>query len=342
MISIGLPIYERAAYVRGALDSCLQQTFPDYEVLIGDTSQKNILKTVVQDFGSDKFRYFHFPTQTELITKLNYLLHLAKGDWMLILCDDDLLEPDYLQAMEARIRQWPEAALFRCRYRLIDQNGKLLRLDQKSKAFMPPAEFLSRIFLPEKYFFKMNISGILFARKLLLRMGGFPKAPVPWHTDRLTWARLAAEGGCVFEEEPLCSIRLHSASLTSRFNLDYLSSLESDLASQKLFEKIIDTATQRARSAEDHEYLLQARKNLNIYMERQLSRSFDHAFMAQLSEPRTNCFKILPSLFQTMEALRIHAFPSTAIYRVLGCLPFGLREPLVRAFKEYKVRKWCV
>src|SRR5688500_6710254 len=111
MITIGIPTYERTSYIQGALESCLNQTHSDYEILLNDTSSHDRIQELAQSYGSDKIRILRNPATMTIMQKLNMLLREARGEWMLILCDDDLLSPGYLSAMAEKINQNPDATV---------------------------------------------------------------------------------------------------------------------------------------------------------------------------------------------------------------------------------------
>lgn len=339
MITIGIPVYKRTFYIADLLDRCLKQTYSDYEILISDSSPDDAIQKIVRSFDSGRIRYMRKPADTRITAKLNDLVKNGRGSHMLILCDDDQIETDYLKAMDALIRAYPGATLYRCRYRLIDRQGNLMRLDRLSPKYMSPPDFLRHVLLHEKEFFKMNITGLVFPRELFIKKGGFVELPVPWHTDRLAWSTLAAEGGCAFEERPLCSIRLHEGSITSSFGSDLPSSLESDLRARKLFTSLIDRTAERYKSASDRQMLEEARRNLRVYMQRHLARSLDHGFLASLSE-RSRVYEKVKALYSRMKDLEVGTFRSARIYYLLGALPQGIRLPMVNAVKHYKVKKW--
>jgi glycosyltransferase involved in cell wall biosynthesis len=344
MYSIGIPIFNRTVYLRDVLYRCIHQTYQgSYEIVIADSSDHDRVKAIVDSFNCSKIRYLRYPSSIQLTAKLNALVEQCQGDSMLILCDDDLLDVDYLKKMAENIADFPDATLFRCRYKLIDKDGKLLRLDQLCQRHMTPAEFMRSVFLKEKEFFKMNISGIIFPRKLFKELGSFKDLPVPWHTERIAWTMLAAQGGCVFEEQSLCSIRLHSGSITSTFNPDLTSSIESDLISRKVFNEIISEVEQKMElSGENKRLIAEARLNLDLYMERHMARSLDHGFISFLSDNQQKAFQRMITLFSKMKEFGIPPFASAKMYFCLSLLPFMLRQPILNALKHYKIRKWCV
>ncbi len=340
MITIGIPVYRRTDFIDQALKSCLEQTFRDFEIIVLDSSPSDDLREKIEQYPDERIRYHRVSPATGITKKLNMLVQMAGTPWMMILCDDDYLEPGFLEAMAGRIRENPDATLFRCRYRLIDREGRTIRLDKNCKTVMPPAEFLSRVLMPEKHFFKMNISGILFPRQTLADLGGFVDLKIPWHTERVTWTLLVSRGYCVFEDQPLCNIRLHPGSITSSFESDYLSSIYSDIEARRIFEDILNYIEQRSSAEADFRCLEEARQNLESYMERHMSRSLDRGFLAFLSQPKSQ--SQIDTLFSKMEELSLPAFPSSRMYAFLSRTPFFLRMPILQVLRYYKIHKWCV
>jgi len=340
MITIGIPVYKRTKYIREVLTRCISQTYDNFEILISDSSPDDEIRKIVGEFDSARIRYMRKPSEITLMEKLNDLILSAHGDYMLFLCDDDQIETEYLRTMDALISTYPEATLYRCRYRLIDGEGTLLRLDRKSPAYMSPPDFLRHVFLPEKDFFKMNITGIIFPRELFLKKGAIPMLPTSWHSDRLSWAILAAEGGCAYEERALCSVRLHAGSISSSFGSDLMSSLETDLKTKKIGRKLIENVGERYRTSADKQILDEASRNLDTYMQRHLSRSLDHGFLAHLAVKNKTAHSQTKNLFSRMRDLEVDTFRSTRVYYLLSMLPDGIRLPLVNAVKQYKVKKW--
>jgi len=197
------------------------------------------------------------------------------------------------------------------------------------------------LFLPEKDFFKMNITGIMFPKKQLLEEGGFVNLPTTWHVDQIAWACLGAKGFCIFEEQPLCSIRLHQRSITSCFERNMDGAIETNFKTKEIFDKILLRSASRAATPEDSEYLETARKNMNQYMKRHLSRCLDQGFINILDRRENHTATDINKLLHRMRELEVPVFSSSYVYRSLGVLPYQLRKPFLDAFKDFKVKKWC-
>lgn len=342
MISICLPTHNRVSYIDESLYRAIHQTYDDYEIIVGDSSHHNQIKERIERLNCKRVRYLRFPTNMNMPAKFNELIKAAQGDWVVFIGDDDLVESNYLKKMSAHTLGNENIHLVRCRFKLIDKNGGLLRLDPESKLFMSPFEFLTNLFLPEQKFFKMNIAGLLFRRKTLIDCGGFVEMSVPWHFDLIAWAMLGSKGGCLYEKSVLCNIRIHPKSLTFTSEDGVDAAIETNCKSRLVLSGILDELVSHVRTDEDQYFLNEARRNMDTYMKRHLSRCLDQGFISVLGKNgNKDSDSDLKKLFGMMKELNVSEFSSFLIYRYLHKLPHLLRQPFIYAFKEYKLNKWC-
>ena len=117
LVSICIPCYKAHPYAAGSIRSAAAQDFPDFEVVINDESADRVIEPLARAAGSDKVVYRHVPGLRGILPKLNDFLESARGEWMLVLCDDDELDPRYLATLLPHAGTRPDAALIRCRYR---------------------------------------------------------------------------------------------------------------------------------------------------------------------------------------------------------------------------------
>lgn len=339
-ITIAIPTFNRTRYLHKALQSVREQNYTNYEILIGDSSASDRVQKIIEKIQDPRIRYIKFSEEIEQPVKFNELLSAATGEWMVFLCDDDWIDPKYLPHLTSYLNRYPHATLVRSRFRLVDEAGKFIRLDGRSKEYMPSAEFLSNLFLPEHKFFKMNISGIMFRREVLREEGGFKHFPTSWHTDQIAWALLGLRGGCIYVDEPLCSIRLHGGSLTSSFRDNLENSVQTNLLARAVFRSILDRLSISITEG-DMPYLELARTRLEQYMSRHLTRSFDRGFLTVLSSRQNHIPQKMQGLFNRMKELEVPFFRSAPLYPLIGFLPKKVRKPIVDRVKEFKVYKWC-
>src|ERR1017187_5960230 len=95
-ISVVIPTYNRAHVVVQAIESALQQTLRDLEVIVvDDGSTDGTGETLDREYGN-RIRYFHQQNQGQSVAR-NKGLWEAKGEWVAFLDSDDVWLPEKLQ-----------------------------------------------------------------------------------------------------------------------------------------------------------------------------------------------------------------------------------------------------
>ncbi|MFD2573295.1 glycosyltransferase family 2 protein [Spirosoma soli] len=101
-VSILIPTYKRPVLVVEAIQSCLNQTYAPYEIIIGDDSPDELTKSVVEQLqttSSIAIKHIHNKPSLGQEHNVNRLFDLASGDKIMLLHDDDLLVPDALETL---------------------------------------------------------------------------------------------------------------------------------------------------------------------------------------------------------------------------------------------------
>lgn len=101
LISIAIPTYKRVSLLKEAIESALsQRRCSPYEVIVLDNDQSDRILEVVSLFDPSRIGVYQNSTNLGMWGNMNRALDLAKGEWILMLHDDDLLLPDALQVFE--------------------------------------------------------------------------------------------------------------------------------------------------------------------------------------------------------------------------------------------------
>lgn len=97
MISIIIPIYNVEPYLERCLNSIMQQTYKDFEVLMMDDGSTDNSAQIAQKFAENdqRFQYFYYENKGVSIAR-NRGLSLAKGEYISFVDSDDYLSDDYL------------------------------------------------------------------------------------------------------------------------------------------------------------------------------------------------------------------------------------------------------
>lgn len=339
LITIGMPTYRRAGYLRFALESCLAQTADNFEIIVHDDTEDDTIRKIVESFKSPKIRYLQNRPARGLVNKLNDFSEMARGEWVVFLCDDDRFAPDYIATLTRQISAHPDAALIRVRYRMIDSEGREMRLDSPSPEVSSPFLFISQLFRPDHENFRINLSGVAFRKSLFKQIGGVKNLGPIWHIDRLCWAELGAQGEVICDPQALCEIRMHGGSITSTVDPQYDGAINAGMLTKGHVDVLLDDLDKRAASAEDKALVAKARDVFDVYHKRHLARALDQGLLAAFDDPTKSVHAELKVVEEKMRRLGVPPFRSLYFYRIGAWLPGGLRDFAVARLKEAKLAR---
>lgn len=98
LVSIIMPSYNTANYIAASIQSVLDQTYPNWELLLVDDCSTDDTDAVVAPFLSDaRIRYLKNEQNSGAAISRNRALREAKGRWIAFLDSDDLWEPQKLE-----------------------------------------------------------------------------------------------------------------------------------------------------------------------------------------------------------------------------------------------------
>jgi glycosyltransferase involved in cell wall biosynthesis len=128
MVSIGVPTYQRAKTLGRAVESALEQSYSNIEVIICDDGSNDATETLGRDLSKrdTRVRYLRSPTNLGLAANHNRLFAEMRGRYVMMLCDDDWLEPMYVERCLRELRAHPDHALV-CGTARYMQDGKQVR-----------------------------------------------------------------------------------------------------------------------------------------------------------------------------------------------------------------------
>lgn len=97
MISILLAVYNGEKYISQSIDSIINQTFKDWELLIGFNGTTDSSKDIVSSYNDNRIRIFDYKEDKGKAKTLNKLIKEARYDWCAIQDDDDIWCPQKLE-----------------------------------------------------------------------------------------------------------------------------------------------------------------------------------------------------------------------------------------------------
>jgi glycosyltransferase involved in cell wall biosynthesis len=107
-VSICIPTYKRPDLLKVALDSCLAQTFQDFEVVIVDDSPDVLTENMIRNMRATRaIEYVRNAHRTGQANSKNQLFDLARGEFIVLLHDDNILMPTALDDLIKPLQKNP-------------------------------------------------------------------------------------------------------------------------------------------------------------------------------------------------------------------------------------------
>jgi glycosyltransferase involved in cell wall biosynthesis len=211
LVTIAIPTYNRAGgYLPIALKSALAQTYQPVEIIVSDNCSTDDTEAVVRGFGDDRVRYFRQATNIGASNNFQLCLERAQGVFFQLLHDDDLIDPDFVEACMRAAPGDGNIGLIRTGTRIIDASGRILREHRNVLPRLTPGEFFRAWFADET---ELYLSSSLFRTDRLREIGGF-RSRHNLFSDVVAEVQLAARFGWVDVPDVKASFRVHPAEMT--------------------------------------------------------------------------------------------------------------------------------
>jgi GT2 family glycosyltransferase len=204
-VSVIVPVYNRAAYLRCALASVLGGSYQDFEIIVVDGGSTDGTVEVVADFQRrcSAVTLVHNPSRL-VATSLNLGLREARGKYIAQLDSDDEYTPSTLQRSVAFLEEHRDCALAISYYDFIDDQGRTL--DQLG--------VIKHLEYDRNAILRTNGAGAVRVshRCVLERLGGFDERRFPDYAEDYDMILRLSEGYAVGRvPEVLYRCRLHSS-----------------------------------------------------------------------------------------------------------------------------------
>ncbi len=123
MISILLPIYNGERYLRESIDSVLNQSFKNFELLIGFNGTIDSSKDIINKYNDSRIKIFDYGSDKGKAKTLNKLLKETKYNWIALQDDDDIWIQTKLEKQILLINDYDIIGTF---IYYINENGNII------------------------------------------------------------------------------------------------------------------------------------------------------------------------------------------------------------------------
>jgi glycosyltransferase involved in cell wall biosynthesis len=184
LISVIIPVYNGEKTIRETIESVLNQTFSDFELIVINDGSQDLTLDIIANIEDTRLKIFSYPNAGQAVSRNRGFSH-ASGEFIAFLDADDLWIPDKLESQLKALQEHPNAAVAYSWTNFIDEMGHYLcNSSNRTVNGDAYAELLLYNFLDSG-------SNPLIRRQALAQVGGFDKELVPAE-DWDMYLRLAA------------------------------------------------------------------------------------------------------------------------------------------------------
>lgn len=213
LVSICIPAYNNAGYIKDTIESILKQTYQNIELIIVDDNSKDNTLEVIQSMKDPRVKVFHNEENLGMVGNWNKCLSLANGEFVKLICADDMLDQNAIELEAEALENNPSANLVESDTRLVDINGKKTGVFHRyRKSGLVDGKKIAKISLLIQNFFGAPVNNMI--RKVALDKVGYFDESFTYILDFDMWVRLACSGDVYIIHQQLNSFRIRNDSNT--------------------------------------------------------------------------------------------------------------------------------
>ena len=237
-ISVVTASYNYQDYIKETIQSVLDQTYNDWELIIVDDCSTDNSVDVIKSFNDERIKLFINEKNLGLAQTVKRGVEYATGEWIVFLESDDLITPDNIEKKVQIIKKYSNLNLIfnDCEF-FGDKNKvkdfsialKKTRILLKNKNY--PIKMFYNFYLSNKIF---TFSSVMAKREDLLKISYNP--PIDSLLDWWLWVQLAYIGNFYYIPEKLTKWRLHKNSYIESYNNISLNKIHNEMY-YRMFKK---------------------------------------------------------------------------------------------------------
>lgn len=216
--SILIPAY-KAKYLNECLDSCLAQTYDNFEIIVVNDASPENLDAVMKPYeGEGRIKYYKNEKNCgaeNVVDNWNKCLNYASGMFVICMGDDDFLGKDALMEYAEAIQKYPQVKVFHARTIIVDANGGREYIENDRSEYESIYSFMRHRLEGCRQF----IGDFCFERVSLLARGGFYKLPLAWGSDDISVFLAGEKDGVVNIKKPTFYYRNSPLTISSSGNV---------------------------------------------------------------------------------------------------------------------------
>lgn len=221
-VSVIVPNYNHAPYLEKRLQSILDQTYQDFEIIFLDDASKDNSLEIFSKFSDDSriCSIINKSNSGSPFKQWNKGLEKARGEYIWIAESDDYAAPIFLETLVAFLDSNPQVGLAYCQSYIVDEKSNILktnhwRTDELSRTRWQDDFINNGIDECKEYLCTKNTipnaSAVLF-RKNLLNKVGITEQEMSLCGDWMTWIKVLFKSNIAYSSQILNYYRNHCSS----------------------------------------------------------------------------------------------------------------------------------
>ncbi|VYU41723.1 glycosyltransferase [Clostridium tertium] len=221
LVSILIPAYNQTKYLKEALESAINQTYPNIEIVIGDDSTTDEVKRFIKPYLKSYSNISYFKNKRDLMDygykNVNELLIKSNGEYINYLNHDDVFHPQKIEKMMKYFFENPNLTLVTSARQPIDEKGNELSLNGAfSRLFKNDRLISGREISRYAIINTINCIGepttVLLKKKYISknRYGYLNNERIKGVSDLANWINILQYGDLVYISDTLSYFRIHS------------------------------------------------------------------------------------------------------------------------------------
>lgn len=201
VISVVIPLYNKGPYISRALNSVLDQTFQDFEVIVVDDGSTDEGAEIVRGFDDSRIRLIRQGNRGVSAAR-NRGIETARAELVAFLDADDAWMPGFLETIISLREHYPDAGLYGTAYEVHFPASIVQRASMREEGKRVLSSYFGALVHAGSNLF--NSSSFAAPKHVLLDVGGYP-LDVKWNEDGALWGKIALRYPVAYSPE-VCSV----------------------------------------------------------------------------------------------------------------------------------------
>jgi glycosyltransferase involved in cell wall biosynthesis len=238
IISVLMPVWNGAEYLREAIEGILNQTFSNFEFIVVDDGSTDGTSGILSSYKDPRLKVFR-REHAGIVSALNFGAAQVQGNWIARQDADDVSHPNRLELQWLSVKKRPDVALCHTNFQVLD--GQIVR--------PAPARFpRSKALVGLKLCFQCPIThGTVMFRKNAFHLAGGYREGERHAEDYSLWTAMIEQGEFVGIPNALVTLRVHQQS-ASRQNQETQLRLAKEIGIRHC-QRILQADPDKARRA---------------------------------------------------------------------------------------------